>query len=134
MSARQRAMLLRANAVFLLVAGGVGFLTDLAGIYFGLGPQGRILDAAPHAGIGFVEAHGLAVILGALLWRAASTRAWHLTAAAVHLLLGTSNVVLWGIFVATDMLAMGLATTALHGFFAWMQACAAAELPQAARA
>jgi hypothetical protein len=85
---------------------------------------GRIVAAAPHAGIGFVEAHGLAVILGVLLWRAAPERSWHLAAAAIHVLLGTANVVFWQIFVAADMLAMGFVTTSLHALFAVLQLAA----------
>jgi len=37
-------------------------LLDLRGIVFGAGPAGQVLAAAPHAAIGFVEAHGLAFI------------------------------------------------------------------------
>ena len=47
------------------------------------------------------------LILGVLLWRAEPLRSWHLTAAAVHVLLGTANLVFWQIFIAADMLAGG---------------------------
>jgi hypothetical protein len=68
-------MILRANALYVGVAGAAGLLFDIRGILYGAGPQGRILADAPHAGIGFVEAHGLALILGVVLWRAmAGTR------------------------------------------------------------
>ena len=129
-TARQK--LLKANALFLLTAGGLGFITDIVGIVTGAGPQARILAAAPHAGIGFVEAHGLAFIFGVLLWGAAATRQWHVTAAAIHALLGISNVCLWGIFTATDMVGMGIVVTALHGLFVLMQVTAAAEAPTSA--
>jgi hypothetical protein len=49
----------------------------------------------PGGRIGFIEAHGLALIIGVPLWQAAPLRIWHLTAAAVHLLLGTANLVFW---------------------------------------
>ena len=120
-----RRSLLRANALFLLLAGAGGLRSDILGIFFGQGPVGRIVTAAPHAGIGFVEAHGLAVILGVLLWRAAPERSWHLAAAAIHVLLGTSNVVFWQFFVAADMLAMGYITTLLHVLFVVLQLAAA---------
>jgi hypothetical protein len=120
-----RRSLLRANALFLLLAGAGGLRSDILGIFFGQGPVGRIVTAAPHAGIGFVEAHGLAVILGVLLWRAAPERSWHLTAAAIHVLLGTANLVFWPIFVAADMLAMGYVTTSLHWLFVASQLAAA---------
>ena len=56
----------------------------------------------------------MAFIIGILLWRAEPARLWHLTAAAVHLLLGTSNLVFWQIFVAADALWGGYVTTSLH--------------------
>jgi hypothetical protein len=126
MTTNARKLLLRANAIYLLVAASGGMWADLAGVFMGVGPQGRILATAPHAGIGFVEAHGLAIILGVLLWRAPPERSWHLTAAAIHVLLGTSNLVFWQIFVAADMLVMGYVTTSLHFAFLALQLFAAA--------
>jgi len=60
---------------------------DIAGIYFNRGPESRLLTA-PYAGIGFLEAHGLAFIIGVLMWKAAPERSWHLTALAVQALPG----------------------------------------------
>ena len=77
MSIHFKRLLLRANAIFLLAASTGGFLSDVRGIFFGLGPVGRVVAQAPDAGIGFIEAHGLAFILGVLLWRAESLRSWH---------------------------------------------------------
>ena len=85
MTIATRRIILRANAIFLLVAASSGMAADLAGAFFAIGPQRPILAAAPHAAIGFVEAHGFAFIIGILLWRAEPARLWHLTAAAVHL-------------------------------------------------
>jgi hypothetical protein len=61
-----------------------------------------------------------------LLWRAAPERSWHLAAAAIHVLLGTANLVFWQIFVAGDMLATGYVTTSLHWLFVALQLAAAA--------
>ena len=70
-------VLLRANATFLLAASAGGFASDVRGIFFGLGPVARLVADAPYAGLGFIEAHGLAFILGiqcgALSLRAAGT-------------------------------------------------------------
>ncbi len=96
-------------------------LFDLRGIYLGTGPQGRILVEAPHAGIGFVEAHGLALILAVVLWRAVSARSSHLTAFSIDVLLGTANLLLWQIFVAGGALAVGYVCTILHWTFATLQ-------------
>jgi hypothetical protein len=123
-----RTLILRANALYIGVAGAAGVLFDLRGIYLGAGPQGRILADAPYAGIGFLEAHGLAVILAVLLWRAAPARMWHLTAMLIDVLLGTSNLLLWQIFVAADVLAVGYVTTILHWTFAALQLLATFSL------
>ncbi len=122
---RQR--ILRANAVYLVLAsiGGL-LLMDIPGAFFSRGVAKGILAQAPHAAVGFVEAHGLALILGVLLWRAKPERSWHLTAVAVHVLLGTANLVFWQIFVAIDFLAMGYITTGLHWLFVGLQLFAAA--------
>ena len=125
MTAPTRRLILRANAVYIGLAGVAGMLFDIRGVLYGLGPQGRVLAQAPHAAIGFIEAHGLAVILAVLLWRAAPARSWHLTAVAMEVLLGTSNLVFWDMFVATDALAVGYLTTGLHWTFVVLQGVAA---------
>jgi hypothetical protein len=126
MNTSWRKRLLRANALFLMAAS-VGALAtmDLPLIFTGGGPAGRVLGNIPYVGIGFLEAHGLALILGVLLWFAAPERKWHATAAAIHLLLGSSNLICWQLFVATDTLPMGYVTTALHGLLASLQSAAA---------
>jgi len=125
MTPAMRTAILRANAIFLLVASAGGFTSDLVGAFLARGPMAPILAKAPHAAIGFVEAHGLAFILGVLMWRAAASRAWHITAAAIHVLLGTANLVFWQLFIAGDMLAVGYITTALHWLFVALQLTAA---------
>ncbi len=130
MTTTMQQRILRANAVWLMVAASGGMLTDVLGIFFARGPQ-RMISIAPHTGIGFIEAHGLALIFGVLLWRAAPARSWHLTAAAVHVLLGTANLVFWQYFVAADMLAAGYITTLLHWLFVALQLFAATTAPRA---
>jgi hypothetical protein len=121
-NATHRRFVLRANAAYLGVAAIAALLfMDLPGILFGRGPAGTILNAAPYAGVGMVEAHSLAFILAVLLWRAAPSRAWHLTALSVSLPLGIANLAFWQIFVATDALAMGYVTTTLHWTFVALQ-------------
>ena len=125
MSSTSRRILLRANAAFLLIASAGGMWSDILGAFFARGHVAPVLASAPHAAIGFVEAHGLAFIIGVLLWRAEPLRSWHLTAAAVHVLLGTANLVFWPIFIAADMLAVGYITTSLHWLFVALQLFAA---------
>ena len=126
MSVSFRRFVLRLNALYLAVAAFAGLLfLDLRGILTGLGPEGRLLAAAPDAALGFVEAHGLALILGIVLWRAPATASWHLTGAAASALLGVSNLLFWGIFAANDAVVMGYLTTGLHGSVAIGQLVAA---------
>src|SRR5262245_51496629 len=122
MTSATRRVILRANAVYLgLGAVGGFFFLDLPGIVSNVGPGGRVLANAPHAAIGFVEAHGLAFILSVLLWRAEPARSWHVTGATIGLLLGTCNLIFWQIFVDGEALAMGYVTTGLHWIFAVVQ-------------
>jgi hypothetical protein len=139
MTSNLRRIVLRGNAVYLGTAAIVSlFFMDIPGIFFGLGPEARIVATAPHTGIGFVEAHGLAFILSVLLWRAVPDRSWHVTGAAVSTLLGTCNLVFWQMFIAADALVMGYVTTSFHWTFAIAQVCAAfaasSELDSVARA
>lgn len=121
-----RHIILRANALYLGIASIAGFLMlELRGLVFGTGPAGMVLADAPYAAVGFVEAHGLALIIAVLLWRAQPVRYAHLTAAAVQLLLGVSNLVFWQIFVATGTIPMGVVVTAAHLIFAALQLAAA---------
>jgi hypothetical protein len=121
-----RRSILRANALYLGIASIAAFLLlDLRAIVFGAGPAGEILAAAPHAAIGFVEAHGLAFILSVLLWNAQPVRYAHFTAAAVMGLLGVSNIVFWPLFTTTGMTAPGVVLTSAHLAFALVQLLAA---------
>jgi hypothetical protein len=123
-----RQLILRANALYIGVAGFAGVIFDIRGVLYGLGPQGRALAAAPHAGIGFVEAHGLAVILAVVLWRSKPERSAHLTALAVVALLGTANLAFWQTFIAMDALVMGYLTTVMHWTFVALNLAAAVQL------
>lgn len=125
MSPKLRTALLRADAIFLMAAAAGGMRSDILGAFHGAGSLAPVLAGAPHAAIGFVEAHGLAFIIGVLLWRAETARLWHLTSAAVHLLLGIANLVFWQIFITADMLSLGYVTTALHWAFVTLHLLAA---------
>lgn len=131
-AARQR--LLRVNALFL---GGFGLLglvvMDIPAACCQAGAAGAIVAAAPSSAIGFIEAHGLAVILAALFFRASLQTpdlSWHVAAAATHLLLGTANIVFWDLFVIGDVVWLGWLTTALHVVFATAEGLAATAAAQ----
>jgi len=106
------ASLLRTDAFCLVAASAVAFLLDAVGV--------------PVLGIGFVDAHELALIAGVLLWSAAPRTCWHLAAAAVHAFFAAANVFHWQAFVAADIVAVGFLTTAAHVVFAAL-GCAAAR-------
>ena len=111
-------ILVRFNAGFLILASAGGLATDIAGSFFGTGAEAVVvLGNAPGTGIGFIEAHGLALIIGVTLWRIAYSRTWHAFLAAVHLLLGTANLAFWQFFIAADVLVVGYVTTAAHFLF-----------------
>jgi len=134
MSANLRRLILRADGVFLAVAAvGAWVQADFPASFASSGPLGPLIAHEPALGIGFVEAHGLALILGVLLWRAPTETSWHITGAAIHLLLGASNIVFWQLFVAADLLPMGWITTLLHGLFFALQGVAAFAAARSAR-
>jgi len=110
-TARRR--ILRIDALLLGLFAGTGLLLDLRAYLTGLGIQSVLMANAPQSAIGLVEAHGLAVIVGFLLWRAQPSRMWHLTAATVHVLLGTSNLLFWQIVA----LPLGYISTGFHWLF-----------------
>lgn len=133
MSISTRKIVLRANALYLFFASIGGLRMDVLGSFFATGPSAGVLEKVPDAGIGFLEAHGLALILSILFWLSPPQRSLHFTAAAVHTLLGTANLLFWQLFIAVGMLWMGYLTTALHGVFAVLQFLAAISIrPNAA--
>lgn len=89
-------ILLRANGLLLSVVGAVASVADLAGHFLGLGPHGARLFGDPGT-LRHFEAHALAIIVGVVLFRCAprADNAGHLLGAAVHGLLGASNLMFW---------------------------------------
>ena len=95
-----RRQLLLANGVFLVVVGGVQVVFELLASYAGVGPYGYIFEESPYA-IGWVEAHGLAFVIGVLLLTVAVRDLrgfWHVLGAAVHTLLVVAHI---GAFIAS---------------------------------
>jgi len=114
-----RKTLMRANGTFLALVGGTQVIFELLSYFFGVGPWGRIF-AGSHYTIGFLEAHGLAFLIGVLLIGVAAAdkkRFWHIFAACVHLLLGGANLLFWHSFVAWGLVPAGIVATAFHGLF-----------------
>jgi hypothetical protein len=118
--------ILRADAVFLGLASIVALIAfDIRGVYFEQGPLATLGATARHAGVGFIEAHALAFIFAVLFWQAASSRLWHTTGAAVHLLLGSVNLLFWDLYTSTDSVPAGVVATVVHWIFVALQGFAA---------
>jgi hypothetical protein len=122
---RARLLILRFNALYLTLASIVGLGLDVAGIAFSSGPVAGMVAASPGAAIGFFEAHGLALILGVVLWVVPVQRLSHLLGAAIGILLGTANLVFWQTFAEAGMLTIGYVTTTLHFGVAGLQIASA---------
>ena len=98
-------------------------LTETVGHFFGVGPLAATLGS-PHT-IGGFEAHGLAILIGALLFRAgalADRKLWHAIGFGTHLLLGSANILFWPSFIQQNLVMVGVVTTALHIIFIVAQA------------
>jgi hypothetical protein len=111
--------ILKADGLFLLTAGTIQIILEIAGHFWQMGRYAEQFGNSPYT-IGFFEAHGLAVLLAiALLTQAGSKNRlfWHRAALAVHLLLGGANLLFWQSFVAFDFVTMGIIATTLHIVF-----------------
>jgi hypothetical protein len=117
-------MILRVNAVFLLVVGFAQAVLELLSHFRGVGPLAERFVDSPYT-IGFFEAHGLAALIGLMMFHASlgrPKRSWHLYAMGVHLLLGGANLLFWDSFVRLDFVAPGIVATVFHGAFILAQA------------
>lgn len=106
-------VLLKADALYLVTASLAAFAATAAGT--------RV------AGIGFGEAHELALIAGLLLWTPAARRCWHLAAAGVHALMAAANLAHWETLVSGGMETAAVVTTAIHVVFVALQLVAGAN-------
>ena len=114
-----RKNLFRLNAGFLILIGGVFSILDFVGFEIGAGPMGDLLKGNFLA-IGVLEAHGLALIVGLLLFVYAlrsMDASWHLVGIGVHVLLGGSNLIFWSYFQQLGMVNQEIVVTTFHGLF-----------------
>jgi hypothetical protein len=114
--ARSRRILLLINGGALAMVGVAQVILELLSYYAGVGIYGPLFHNSPYV-VGWVEAHGLAALIGILfLAVAASDRGprWHLVALCVHLLLATANILFWSGFRAFGMVGAGIVATTSH--------------------
>jgi hypothetical protein len=118
-----RKLVLIANGLFLSIVGGSAAVFDLLSYYSAAGPLGTLLYQE-HQSVGLFEAHGLALILGILLLRAArveATATWHLVGVGIHTLLGTSNLMFWPLILVWGVVPQEMVFTSVHWLFALAQ-------------
>ena len=110
--------ILRFNAVFLMLIGSLQVTFELLSHFKGVGPLANRFVGSPYT-IGFFEAHGLAVLMGVLLWRASADpqKFWHSFAVVIHVFLGCANLLFWNSFVQLDFVLPGIVATIFHGVF-----------------
>ena len=121
---------LRFNAIFLIGIGSLQMVFELLSHFGGTGPLTERFFASPYT-IGFFEAHGLAVLMGVLLWRASAEpqKFWHGFAAITHILLGGANLLFWDSFVQLDFALPGMIATVFHALFIGLEAYCAWSKP-----
>jgi len=109
---------LKLNAIFLMLIGALQMIFELLSHFMGIGPLANRFLQSPYT-IGFFEAHGLAVLMGILLWRAAANpqKFWHQLAVIIHILLGGANLLFWKSFIQLDFVTPGIVATLFHGVF-----------------
>src|SRR5262249_15566079 len=62
-------LILRLNGAFLLIASSLGVTAEVLSHFWGIGPWGHIYLDSPYT-LGFFEAHGLAFLIGLLIFGA----------------------------------------------------------------
>ncbi len=122
---RSLRMVMLINGGFLALVGTTQMTLELVGHHLGAGPFGSVFDHSPYT-IGWVEAHGLAALIGVHFLVAGGRDGqphWHGFALAVHVLLGGANLMFWSGFVTFGTVPIGTLATAAHVVFATAQAC-----------
>ena len=114
---------LKLNAIFLMLIGLLQMIFELLSHFLGAGPLADRFFESPYT-LGFFEAHGLAVLMGILLWRASANpqKFWHQLAVIIHILLGGANLLFWNSFIQLDFVAPGIVATVFHGVFVALEA------------
>ena len=123
MTTRTRLLLLHADALYLLVAASSGLLNDILGIFFARGPVDTIIALTP--GRDRLRGSARARLHHRACCGTPPGARWHLTAVAVHVLLGSANLVFWQMFIAAEC-SRRLRDDDLHALFAVLQLGAAA--------
>ena len=114
-----RSRILRVDAILLFMFGIFGLAEDLSSYLVGTFVLEDALLNNPLA-VGFVEAHGLALIMAVLFFINASandTKQWHITAMTLHLFLGICNLFFWQGFINLNIVRVGVVATIFQFVF-----------------
>ena len=133
-AAARRRLTMLFDGGFLLLAGVTQVTLELVAHHLGRDPLGDTFVGSPYT-IGWVEAHGLAGLIGlgfVIMGGRDGRRFWR-GAALARVLLGTANVVFWSSFVAFGTRPLGMAATVVHLAFVVAQLACLASLRTAAR-
>ncbi|HEX7844408.1 MAG TPA: hypothetical protein VF476_01335 [Chitinophagaceae bacterium] len=115
-------IILKIDGIFLMLMGTLAGITDLVAYYTGKGPFGSAYYQNDIT-IGGFEAHCLAVITGYVLFsksKADKVNFYTKIGLITHLVLGTANLLWFGVFFNTGTVAMGYITTIAHFTFAFL--------------
>jgi hypothetical protein len=126
--ATSRRILLLINGGVLAVVGAAQVILELLSYYAGDGIYGPLFHNSPYV-VGWVEAHGLAALIGIVFLAVAAydgggrlqkiahclkKQIGNIVALCVHLLLATANIVFWSGFRAFGMVGAGIVATTGH--------------------
>ncbi len=108
--------ILKFHGFLLTGLGGMTCLNSILGFQFSNGPF-SFLGTNEVAAVAFVEAYGLACLLGISLILAATKSyhyLWHLIASVIHLFLFIVNIRFWHLYETLNLQPAGLIATTLH--------------------
>lgn len=108
--------ILRIHGYILLLIGAVVFINAFVGYNFSLG-RFQFLSTNPTAAVGFLEAYGLAGMIGLSLIfgsRVFHKKPWHFLGALVHLFLFTINIAFWELYEPLGLTVAGWIATLFH--------------------
>jgi phosphoglycerol transferase MdoB-like AlkP superfamily enzyme len=119
--------LLGSNGWVLITVGTISMTAASLGHVTSGGPFG-FLHANRVAAVGFIEAYGLAALVGLGLRLAATAdhlRRWHILAALIHTGLFTVNLTFWDLYAHLGLVPAGWIATASHAVLALLESTAA---------
>ena len=107
---------LKIHGFLLTGLGGLTCVNSLIGFHLSKGPF-QFLGSNEIAAVGFIEAYGLAFLLGVSLTIAAAKSyhyLWHMIAAIAHLFLFLVNIRFWHLYEPLNLQPAGAIATVLH--------------------